>query len=53
MHGFNESELVDRSYRVRNEPDFMRQLQLAATTSEPVYPPSNHVELQIYTNRLN
>jgi hypothetical protein len=44
----NEEELTRRASSVRADDAFMAALTRAAASSEPVYPPSEHVELQSY-----
>jgi exodeoxyribonuclease I len=43
-----EDELTRRASSVRANEEFMSALTRAAASHEPVYPPSEHVELQIY-----
>lgn len=43
-----EDELIRRASSVRADEEFMTALTRAAASVEPVYPPSEHVELQIY-----
>lgn len=43
-----EDECSRRSVSVRADPDFMEALTRAAASLEPTYPPSEHVEEQIY-----
>src|SRR5262249_6010462 len=43
-----EDELTRRASSVRPDADFMAALTRVAASLEPVYPPSEHVELQIY-----
>jgi exodeoxyribonuclease I len=44
----SEEELMRTASLVRADPDFMARLTNAAAASEMIYPPSEHVELQIY-----
>ncbi|UGY05758.1 exonuclease domain-containing protein [Bradyrhizobium quebecense] len=43
-----EDELTRRASSVRADPEFMATLTRAAVSIEPTYPPSEHVEEQIY-----
>jgi exodeoxyribonuclease-1 len=45
---FTEDELVRRASSVRADPEFMAVLTRVAASVEPTYPPSEHVEQQIY-----
>lgn len=45
---FTEDELARRASSVRADPEFMSALTRAATSIAPTYPPSEHVEQQIY-----
>jgi len=44
----NEDELIQLAHRIRSEDEFMGRLAAAARTTDRIYPPSEHVELQIY-----
>jgi exodeoxyribonuclease I len=44
----SEDELTRTASSVRADPEFMASLTAAAASVEPVYPASEHVELQIY-----
>jgi len=46
--GQTEDELTRRAASVRADEEFMASLSRAAVSAEPVYAPSDHVELQIY-----
>jgi hypothetical protein len=46
--GLTEDELTRRAASVRADEEFMASLSRAANSGEPVYAPSDHVELQIY-----
>jgi exodeoxyribonuclease-1 len=43
-----EDECTRRAASVRSDTEFMASLTRAATSLEPIYPPSEHVENQIY-----
>lgn len=45
----DEGELIRLANRVRADDELMRRLQKAARAADPIYPPSEHVELQIYS----
>ena len=44
----NEAEILERVERVRADKDFLERLRNAAQSAEPAYPPSSHLEEQIY-----
>lgn len=46
--GHTEEELTRRASSVRADEEFMKRITRAAAFHEPVYVPSEHVELQIY-----
>lgn len=45
---FDEAEILDAAARVRDDKELVRRLCRAAQAAEPVYPPSPHVEEQLY-----
>jgi exodeoxyribonuclease I len=48
FHDLTEDELSRRASSVRADNEFMTKVTRVASSLEPVYPPSEHVELQIY-----
>ena len=44
----DEAEVKDRVKRLRKDKDFLERLQHAAQSAEPDFPPSPHLEEQIY-----
>ncbi len=48
FHDLTEDECARRASSVRNDPEFMAALTRAAATLDLAYPPSDHVEEQIY-----
>ena len=44
----NQAEILERVERVREDTDFLERLRNAAQAAEPDYPPSPHLEEQIY-----
>lgn len=45
---FDEAEVIERVARLRDDRDFLARLCRAAQAAEPEYPPSPHVEDQLY-----
>ncbi len=43
-----EAEILERVERIRKDKDFLERLRNAAQSAEPDYPPSPHLEEQIY-----
>lgn len=45
---FNENEVMERARQIREDRPFMERLCKVAQAAEPSYPPSPHVEEQLY-----
>lgn len=45
---FDEAEVLAAATRIRDDTELVRRLCAAAQAAEPVYPPSPHVEEQLY-----
>jgi exodeoxyribonuclease-1 len=45
---FDEVKVLERVAWLRNDPHFLERLRMSAQAAEKVYPPSHHVEDQLY-----
>ncbi len=48
----NEDEVLDQVVQLREDKPFLERLRKAAQAAEPIYPPSPHVEEQLYRHEF-